>query len=94
MPWIIDLLLLLRLAAVYPLRTHSRLTVAGVFAFPVAIKIARIVPAALALKTIYEASSRGMIAVVNVSGTSPWPKVEWFLQIFDNACVNLAEFPT
>jgi hypothetical protein len=83
MPWIIDFLLFLRLIAVYPLRMHSRLTIAGVFVFPVAIKVARIVPASLSLKEMYSASAHGFQPVLNIPWTSPWPRVEWFLQIFD-----------
>jgi hypothetical protein len=93
-PWIINLLLLLRLAAVYPLGTHSKMTIAGVFVFPVAIKIAWIVAAALGLKALYEASSRGFEAIMNTAWTSPWPRVEWFLQIFDNRFVFLKCYAT
>ena len=85
---ICELVLLLRLVAVYPVRLHGVRTLCAILAFPVAVKLVR-----LATMICYyvqfarEAPSYGggVMTVQNGPTNSPYVKVEWTLEIFDNS---------
>jgi hypothetical protein len=86
LPWIIDLTLLLRLLAIYPPRTQALSTTVCVFAFPIAIKLARLISIALYINEYfsskrYATSGEGIVAAIH----GPFVKAEWFLELFDNA---------
>jgi hypothetical protein len=89
-PWIIDLVLVLRLAAVYPPKITTRLTTVAIFAFPVVIKIVRLV-----MIILYNVSFWGDINKASLLNSLsipahafPYSKAEWILQIFDNGFVH------
>ena len=89
--WISELVLLLRLVAVFPVQLTGRKTLMAIIAFPVAVKLAR-----LACMVCYyvefakvEPPYGNNIVLVRMGPTrSPFIKVEWTLEIFDNGCVT------
>lgn len=88
-PWIIDLALLLRLAAVYPPNKQQKLATVSIFAFPVLVKIARLVMIILYTRIFWnDLSGNGISSTLVSAVTAPYTKAEWFLQIFDNAYLS------
>jgi hypothetical protein len=82
----VDLVLLFRLHAVYPYRTTKKALFWSIFAFPVAIKIVRLVASVLfAVHFSSQVTTTGS-AVVAAQNTvrSIYTKVEWTAQIADN----------
>jgi hypothetical protein len=85
-PWLVDLVLLLRLAAVYPPRTLTAGTSITIFAFPVLVKITRAVVIGLFCSDITrKLQGNGFSSTFSVGVHTPYSKIEWFLQFFDNA---------
>lgn len=85
-PWIIDLALLLRLTAVYPPSMQNKLATISVFAFPVLVKVARLVMIILYTRIFWnDLSGNGISSTLISAVNAPYTKAEWFLQIFDNA---------
>ncbi|EKM52434.1 uncharacterized protein PHACADRAFT_100589 [Phanerochaete carnosa HHB-10118-sp] len=87
-PWLAELVLALRLLVVFPPSQTSWRKLAAVFAFPVAVKIVR-----LACVITYfhnwiretDSAANPLQAAETVDYKhSPYTKVDWFLQIFDN----------
>jgi hypothetical protein len=90
MPWAMDLALLLRLSSVYPPQTTTRTLMFSLFAFPVAVKAARLgVLIAFAVLWKRRINDPGDVFVIanKVIKHYPYVKVEWVLQIADNAWV-------
>jgi hypothetical protein len=84
--WIIDLTLLLRLAAIYPLHTQARSTTLAIFSFPVLVKLSRLVIMAFFIKKWITLIGGGaaMDAVAKIAH-GPFGKAEWFTEFIDNA---------
>jgi hypothetical protein len=83
LPWVIDLTLLLRLVAIYPPRTQTLSTTASIFAFPIAIKLVRMVVIALFIRGYFTSgrfdfSGEGVVAAIH----GPFVKAEWVLEFF------------
>ena len=86
-PWIAELVLLLRLVVVFPPQLTGRRAFAAIIAFPVIVKLVR-----LACMICYYVQfardapkfGNGVITVQNGPTQSPFVKVEWTLEIFDN----------
>jgi preprotein translocase subunit SecE len=86
LPWLVDLTLLFRLVAIYPPRTQALSTTIAVFAFPVAVKLARLVLISLFIKEYAYSIHLNIVQdAVVVSAKIPYGRAEWFLQFFDNA---------
>ncbi|EKM54747.1 uncharacterized protein PHACADRAFT_97703 [Phanerochaete carnosa HHB-10118-sp] len=91
-PWLAELVLALRLLIVFPPSQTPKAKLAAVFAFPVAVKIVR-----LSCLIVYyhhwiretDHAASGLQAAETVDYRhSPYSKVEWFLQIFDNSYLS------
>jgi hypothetical protein len=84
--WIVDFTLLLRLAAIYPPRTQARSTTLAIFAFPVLVKLGRLIVLAFFIKKWVTLIGGDLVpdAVVMVA-RGPFSKAEWFLEFVDNA---------
>jgi hypothetical protein len=87
LPWVVDLVLLVRLAAVYPPSTLPLRSTIAIFAFPVAVKTVRAVVigmfcAEFAHNIHINGVSSSLLVII---GTPYYSKIEWFLQFFDNA---------
>jgi hypothetical protein len=88
-PWLVDLVLFLRVLKVYPLERGRRMTYAAIITFPVAVKVARAVTGAIYISHfVPEArhASLSMFGAPSVIGwaKSPLPKIGWILQLADN----------
>ena len=91
LPWISELVLLLRLVAVFPVQLTGRKTLMAIIAFPVVVKLVR-----LACMICYFVQFSRVappygnnIVTVRMSPTeSPFMKAEWTLEIFDNGYVS------
>ena len=84
-PVMVEFILFLRILAVYPYNTTSRIKFFTIIFFPVAMKIARLTNISfylVKLSIIDDESlqSTGMV----VLQTLPNPEIEWFLNFFDN----------
>jgi hypothetical protein len=92
LPFCFDLPLLLRVYAVYPPRTTSRRLIFLLFAFPIAIKVARLAVLILFSVEWRKDVSKGtdIFAAAELTLKKyPLSKVEWSLQIVDNAYVYI-----
>ncbi|KAF9262882.1 hypothetical protein L218DRAFT_944864 [Marasmius fiardii PR-910] len=95
MPILMDCILAYRLTAVYPRQTTSKGLLAVVFIPIVTFKIARLTNITILLVIL----SHGMSPVVNVQqywdhfqqlwDHTPYIKIDWFFQIFDNCYTSL-----
>lgn len=85
-PWIVDLVLLFRLHAVYPYKTTSKPVFWSIFTFPVAIKIVRFVTMVLfAVEFQRQTVAVGSaVAAAQKTVRSVYTKIEWVSQIADN----------
>jgi hypothetical protein len=88
--WLVDIVLFFRLIAVYPYRRGQAKRFLRIIAFPVVVKIVRLVAVAMisqeSIHAAFQASATEATATSSTSarGWSNWPKVEWSLQIVDN----------
>jgi hypothetical protein len=87
--WIVDLVLLLRLYAVFPYRSTSTPKFIAIFAFPLLIKISRIVVIATSVsiwaKSILSVANPEALATTNLGLTrSPLLKAEYLCEIGDH----------
>jgi hypothetical protein len=85
--WIVDLTLLLRLVAIYPPRSLSRSTAFAIFAFPIVVKLGRLITIVLFIKrwvTLVNGLDNVLGAVVEIAH-GPFSKAEWLLEFVDNA---------
>lgn len=87
-PWLTELVLLLRLLVIYPPRRTSKKTLALVFTFPVLVKLVRMACLIVYFHTYVQNTENVPVASrAAESGNfraTPYSKIEWFLQIFDN----------
>lgn len=89
-PTFVDAILLLRLYAVFPRQQTTRTKFFAVMAFPVLVKVARVINASIYIANF----ARGEFQLVKDSGVGgaqvlqtlhlPCVKIEWFLQVFDD----------
>lgn len=92
-PWLVDLVLILRLLAIYPLNTTSLRKIARVFSIPVLLKLGRLAALIVFIvqwKNTVDDASDGDIGAVQKQGftRSPAIKVEWLAQMADNGYVS------
>ncbi|EJD43389.1 hypothetical protein AURDEDRAFT_125841 [Auricularia subglabra TFB-10046 SS5] len=86
-PWLVDLVLFLRLMTVFNPKQTKRSTLLAVFAFPVAIKalrLAMIITFAIQWHRHINHIGSALLAAGQTWATSFCVKVEWVSQIFDN----------
>jgi hypothetical protein len=93
-PWVIDLVLILRLYAVFPVATTPRRKICAVFAFTACIKMARlgfgIANAALWVPTVAQDPSTAYSPSNSHSVHSSWQKAAAACDLIDHMCVELA----
>ncbi|EKM48940.1 uncharacterized protein PHACADRAFT_202207 [Phanerochaete carnosa HHB-10118-sp] len=87
-PWFADLVLALRLLVVFPPSQTPKAKLAAVFAFPITVKIVRL-SCVIAYYHTWDKETEHAGSALQAAETvdyrhSPYTKVEWFLQIFDN----------
>ncbi|KAJ7593630.1 hypothetical protein C8J56DRAFT_819774 [Mycena floridula] len=82
-PILADSVLLLRIFAIFPYRTTSRSTFLAVVGIPVIIKVVRFINSLIYIAVNSQNGPKG--AAVLVLSHLPSVKIEWFLQMFDNA---------
>ena len=90
-PWVVELILTYRILAVFPPSLTSRQKLCAIFAFPVAVKAARLtciiiyyhqyIPA-----TAHLTGALGFTAAVDIR-RDPYVRTGYFLELFDNMCV-------
>jgi hypothetical protein len=88
--WLVDLVLLLRLYAVFPYRSTPTARFAGVFAFPVVIKAARLAVIATSVaiwaRSILSVADPEQLTTTNLGLTrSPLLKAEYLCEIADHS---------
>jgi hypothetical protein len=87
-PWLVDIALFVRLIVVYPYNRSNPSRFFMVIAFPVVVKIVRLVAVALlahsVLSAVHGNQASATVAVSEI-GWSSWATVEWVLQTVDNA---------
>jgi len=81
-PMLIESILMVRLAAVYPLRTVGHLKWCLILAPPILFKIGRIINAGFAIADLVAAGNNSNI---DRWGVLAFAKVEWVLQLVDNS---------
>ena len=91
-PWLAELILACRLLAVFPYRSTPRLTFIAIFAFPVIVKSLRLFSVIAYFvdygrKYVDASGNAYEDALQHGFRDSPWAKMDWILQIFDNAYV-------
>ncbi|KAH0836877.1 hypothetical protein J3R83DRAFT_8672 [Lanmaoa asiatica] len=89
---LVDLILLLRLISVHPLNHVGLTRFALLTSLPILLKIARVVNMIIFIKVLADAA-RGPLGPENfliVWATTPYLKIEWSLQMVDNAYASLA----
>ncbi|KAK7453541.1 hypothetical protein VKT23_011821 [Stygiomarasmius scandens] len=87
-PTLADSILLLRVWALFPLQTTPPLLMAFIFGVPVFLKIARFINATIYLAAYardVQAWTAAQGGSILVTSSLPSVKIEWFLQVFDNA---------
>lgn len=99
-PWLSELVLAIRLLAVFPPNRTSRLTLISVFTFPVIAKVGRLVVLVLYYQKFIQELQHIGIAYEAAQSVNyrhlVYLKIEWFMEIFDNMYVNTSRvsFPT
>ncbi|KAG1849207.1 hypothetical protein F4604DRAFT_1934996 [Suillus subluteus] len=89
---LVDLILLLRLALIYPYTIVGPKRFALVTALPVLLKIARLVNMFMFIKVLADAA-RGPTGSENLAvvwATTPYLKIEWSAQLVDNIYASIA----
>lgn len=89
--WISELVLLLRLVAVFPIQLTGRKTLMAILAFPIFVKIVRLACMVCYYVQFSEVAPPygNNILTIELGPThSPYIKVEWTLEIFDNGYVS------
>jgi hypothetical protein len=87
--WVVDVTLLMRLLAVFPLSSTSRSKFAAILTFPILIKTARIalIVASVSIwsKTVTDVSNPELAISANAALTrSPMLAAEFFCELFDH----------
>jgi hypothetical protein len=88
---LVGFILLVRLRAVYPPQSVNVLHRIWILGFPILLKIARIVNLALFIHALSVSTSNRSTALQKIAATSahaPYLKIEWFMELFDNAQVH------
>ncbi|EKM52486.1 uncharacterized protein PHACADRAFT_260933 [Phanerochaete carnosa HHB-10118-sp] len=88
--WISELVLLLRLVAVFPIQLTGRKTLLAIMAFPVAVKLVRLACLVCYYVQFSEVAppyGNNVLTIQDGPANSPFIKVNWTLEIFDNGCV-------
>jgi hypothetical protein len=87
-PMLADCILLLRVVAVYPRSATRPLKFIAILAFPVCAKIVRVAAEAVCwYKLIITTNAVGSEKAAIQIYKTPYARVEWFLQTFDNMSV-------
>ncbi|KAG1847988.1 hypothetical protein C8R48DRAFT_730977 [Suillus tomentosus] len=89
---LVDLILLLRLALIYPYTIVGPKRFALITTLPVLLKIARLVNMFVFIKVLADAA-RGPMGSENIAvvwATTPYLKIEWSAQLVDNAYASIA----
>lgn len=84
---LVDLILLVRLISVHPLRHLGLRRFVALITLPVLLKIARITNLIIFTKVLADAA-RGPLGAENIAvawATKPYLKIEWSAQMVDNA---------
>jgi len=88
-PLLVESILLLRLAAVFPSREHGRRVLFAVLAFPVVIRIARLVNMCIAIAALSSAAAKLQSNTKQWWALLPYVRVEWFLALVDITYVSV-----
>ena len=84
---LVDTILLIRLASVYPSSYIGRMRFTTLLTLPVLLKVARVVNLILFIKALADATRNPMGASLRIAQIwehAPYLKIEWFSQLIDN----------
>ena len=84
---LVDTILLIRLASVYPSSYIGRTRFTALLTLPVLLKIARVVNLILFIKALADATRNPVganLRIAQIWEHAPYLKIEWFSQLIDN----------